>query len=162
MSDADQQVSDFIGDQDDSQAVRWYGMYSLILSTGSIVAYNLFNTNSWVASSAWFTTNIGSYFTVFMGWVFVSLFDSEFMRWIFRMLLVKNIYATIVTQSNNLVFMYYVYNSDVAVFIWMAIWGFLTMIQILVQAIVLPQVFDWTNSASIKDNGADSLLAVLF
>ena len=162
MSDADQQVSDFIGDQDDSQAVRWYGMYSLILSTGSIVAYNLFNTNSWVASSVWLSNNVYSYFPVFMGWVFVSLFDSEFMRWIFRMLLVKNIYATIVYQLNSIVMLYYFENSDVAVFIWMAIWGFLTMIQILVQAIVLPQVFDWTNSASIKDNGADSLLAVLF
>ena len=42
----------------------------------------------------------------------------------------------------------------------MALYSAFTIFQMIIDVILLPQIFDWTDSASIVDNGAETLLAM--
>lgn len=56
MSQAEENVDNFIGDKNDGEAVRWFGMYSLI--TSLISAYLMDTSSStWIRrGSDWWTT----------------------------------------------------------------------------------------------------------
>ena len=78
---AEDKVAGFIGDKNDGEAVRWYGMYSLTVGVGSIFFWMWFNDKTYIALNAkWFTYQMEFFVPVFITWLMVSFFDSEFMR----------------------------------------------------------------------------------
>ena len=79
---AEDSVAGFIGEKNDGEAVRWYGLYSGILSLVTFIMWNEFSGKSWNLGGYW-TLISYHYFPVFMGWLLVSFFDGEFMRTVF-------------------------------------------------------------------------------
>ena len=167
MSKAEDNVDDFIGDKNDGEAVRWFGMYSLITT---IVSAYMIDTNmdqTWIAAgSNWWSTQIWAFWPVFMGWLFVSFFDSEFMRSVYRMLVTISVLGPFAINWYNLVVMVYSCDGscldELSLYIWTAIYSAINIFQMIVDIILLPQIYNWTDDADILDNGAKNLLAVMF
>lgn len=101
-----------------------------------------------------------------MGWLFVSFFDSEFMRSVFRMLVTISVLGPFAINWYNLVIMVYACDGscldDLSLYIWTAIYGAINVFQMIVDIILLPQIYNWTDDADILDNGAKNLLAIMF
>ena len=77
-------MAGFIGDKNDGEAVRWYGMYSMIMGVGSIFFYMLMNGEAYVAGNFnWYLSQMEFFIPVFICWLMVSFFDGEFMRGVF-------------------------------------------------------------------------------
>ena len=166
MSDAENQVDGFIGEKNDGEAVRWFGLYSLSMSVGTMFFYMFFNNKTYIAAnSQWFYSQIEFFLPVFWGWIFVSFFDGEFMRSTFQMLVSLSVLGPFALHWYALAQFYLGCEGScldsITFWLYLAAYSAFTIFQMIVDVILLPQIYDWTDSASIVDNGA-SLLAVLF
>ena len=115
-------------------------------------------------------SHVAAFLPIGMGWIMVSLFDGEFMRNIFADLAWLSIlgpfffhwYATI----NFIIAGEYGganWNRNDAtntaydeIWFWLT-WVFmacLTIVEMILQVIILPRLFDWVDEAAILDNGA--------
>ena len=164
---AEDKVGGFIGDKNDGEAVRWYGMYALAHSVGTIFFYMFFNDKTYVAgNAAWYLSQIEFFLPVFIGWIFVSMFDGEFMRSTFQTLVSLSILGPFgmhwYALANFFLGCEGVCLDSITFWLWLAAYAAYTIFQMIVDIILLPQIFDWTESASIVDNGAENLLAILF
>ena len=54
------------------------------------------------------------------------------------------------------------YLDSLEFWIWFALYGAFTIFQQIIQVVLLPQVFDWADSASTLDNESQSLIAAMF
>ena len=94
---AQDRVDGFIGDKNDGEAVRWYGLYSGILSLVAFLMFNEFGGKSWNISAYWAYVSY-HYFPVFMCWLLVSYFDGEFMRTVFGAIVSLSILGPFASQ----------------------------------------------------------------
>lgn len=158
-------VSDAIGVESAAAAVRWYGIFSLIMGWGMQMIWSLVDGN-YYAYGSWFRTMQNFYFPVGMGWIMVSLFDSAFMRTVFRDVVFISILAPFFHLWKN-IFDYVLGNFDHSLdelkfWIWLAIMFFGTVVQAVMQILLIPQIFDWSKKTDYLDNDKDnSLLAFI-
>ena len=101
-----------------------------------------------------------------MGWIFVSLFDSEFMRSTYSMLVTISILGPFANHWYDLANLWIAgensYLDSITFWIYFAGYVAFTFFQMIVDIILLPQIYDWADSARIVDNGAKNLLTILF
>ena len=143
-------VGDFIGDKDPAGAVRWYGFFALANAFGSILVYMLLNGNWWVAQyKDGFSTRTFFYMPVAMSWLAVSFFDSPFMRKIFGEIIAISILCPFF-------WLWYVFGqfllysdgkySEFWTWASAAIWFSWNVFESVVQIVLLPTVFEWTEA----------------
>ena len=151
-------ANNFIGDKDAAQAVRWYGIYSMITGFGSIFAYMILNNESTyvILYNAGFKTRIAFYVPVAMAWLMVSFFDGDQMR---------EIFGTIVAISilGPFFFQWYYFGlyllsgegwayDELMFYVWGAIFFSWTVFESIIQIVLLPRVFDWIEDGATLDN----------
>ena len=165
---AEDAVGDFIGEKDNAGAVRWYGMYSLAMSVGTMFFYMFFNGRSYVAgNSAWYWSNIESFLPVVICWLMVSFFDGEFMRMVYADVVSASISGPFAAHWVVLAGFYLAgegsYLDSVTFWIYFAGYAAFTIFQMIVQVIMLPSVMAWAEEAPTLDNDQEkNLLAILF
>ena len=159
MTDRNQERADwaenftenFIGDRTDAEAVFWYGIYSLSMGFGTMFLYQLLDSTDWVAlyasgfESRWFF-----YIPAAISWLMVSLFDSDFMRIIFKDMIALSVMGPFFGHwyAYGTYLMSY-QNQDLDYWLGAFVWFCWTVFEELVQIILLPQVFSWADSARI-------------
>jgi len=148
-------VSGWIGDKNDAQAVYWYGIYSLIVGWGSALLWNELKSKSYAALYyEGFVSRFFAYIPVGMCWIMISLFDSPFTRTVFKDLVSLSVmgpffghwYAWglyLLNLENEPSLDYYLAGG---------VWFAWTIFEEIVQIVLLPQVFDWIDSAATVEN----------
>lgn len=166
MSKAEDNVDNFIGDKNDGEAVRWFGMYSLVTSLVSAFILDTRNNNWISANSQWWYAQISAFWPVLICWLFVSFFDSEFMRMVYSTMVTISVLTPFMWNWYNIVDMWYGCDGhcldNVSLYIWTAIYCAINVFQMIVDIILLPQIYNWAEDGDIIDNGANSLLSVMF
>ena len=163
---AEDNVAGFIGDKNDGEAVRWYGMYNMWMTIGTLLWYMNFNNKWYIAGNFnWYMSQLQFSFPVFISWVMVSFFDGEFMREVFSDIVTLSILGPFAAHWYTLAQFYLAgegsYLDDLEFWLWFAIYGAFTIFQMIIQVVLLPQVYDWSDSASYLDNDKN-LLAIFF
>ena len=167
-----------VGDRDPAETMFFYGgIYSGIWTAFAIYGYILLKDNFWIgANTQWFIYHIGTYMPLFMGWLFISFFDGEFMRAVFRALLEITFLGPFFAHwyaIGLLIFSAETVDSDfydsnlyawdeLSFYLWVAIYGMTTVIEMLVQVTVTPRILEWLDSAKILDNDQENLMAIEF
>ena len=165
MSEADDKVDNFIGEKNDGQAVRWFGLYSMAMSVGTMFFWMFFNDKTYIAANrAWFYAQIEFFLPVFISWLFVSFFDSETMRSIFSLVVTISILGPFASHwYHNATFFLGcegVCLDSITFYIYLAAYSAFTFFQMIIDVLLLPQIYDWSDDARILDNGASTLLAM--
>ena len=142
-------------------------MYSMWMSVGTAFFWMFFNEKTYIAlNSAWFYNQIEYFLPAFMGWIFVSLFDGEFMRDTYTMLVTISILGPFANHWYDLANLWIAgensYLDSITFWLYFAAYCAFTIFQMIVDVILLPQIYDWADSAKIVDNGAKNLLAIFF
>ena len=137
------------------------------MSVGTAFFWMFFNEKTYIRiAEAWFFNQIEYFLPAFMGWIFVSLFDSEFMRSTYSMLVTISVLGPFANNWYDLALIYVAgegsYLDNLTFWLYFAAYVAFTFFQMIVDVILLPQIYDWADSASIVDNGAKNLLAILF
>ena len=162
-------ANSFIGERDNAQAVFFYGSVSLITAASSIVLYIILNEMYWVARTrAFFLTHIEFFAPVGMAWLMVSFFDSEFMRTVFADVVMASIMGPFFAHWYVIIEFFLAGevggqewsagDSSITaydeLFFWttMAAMGALTIFEMILQVVLLPQVFEWVEEAPELDN----------
>ena len=100
-----------------------------------------------------------------MCWLFVSFFDSEFMRMVYTTMVTVSVLVPFLVNWYILVDMWRRCDGscldDVSLYIYTAFYSAINVFQMIVDIILLPQIYNWADDAKILDNGAKSLLAVM-
>ena len=164
---AQDSVAGWIGDKNDGEAVRWYGMYSMFMGVGSIFFYMFMNGEAYVAGNFnWYLYQMEFFIPVFISWLMVSFFDGEFMRGVFETVTTLSILGPFAMHWYALAQFYLAgegsYLDSLEFWIWFALYGAFTIFQQIIQVVLLPQVYDWADSASTLDNESQSLIAAMF
>ena len=167
MSEADDKVDGFIGEKNNGEAVRWFGLYSMAMSVGTMFFWMFFNDLTYIWMNAdWFYNQIEIFVPVFIGWLFVSFFDSELMRTIFSLLVTLSVLGPFASHWYHTATFYLsctdFCHDSLTFYIYLAAYVCFNFFQMIVDIILLPQIFDWADDAKIIDNGAKSLLAYMF
>ena len=88
------------------------------------------------------------YFPVGMAWLMVSLFDSAFMRAVFRDVVFISMMGPFfhLWININTYFTAFFDGSvdELGFWIWLAIMTFGTVVQAVMQILLIPQIFDWS------------------
>ena len=147
--------------------MRWFGLYSMWMSIGTAFFWMFFNDKTYIAlNRAWFYNQIEYFLPAFMGWIFVSLFDSEFMRSTYVTLVTISVIGPFANHWYDLANLWIAgensYLDSITFWIYFAAYCAFTFFQMIVDIILLPQIYDWADSARIVDNGAKNLLTILF
>ena len=104
-----------------------------------------------------FLSRITFYLSAGMAWVMVSFFDGKYMR---------EIYTEIQALSIMGPFFWHWYafgiyltgildNGDFMDFVFLGVWGAITVLEQVFQLILLPKVFEWAEEASILANDVE-------
>ena len=142
---AQDQVAGFIGDKNDAEAVRWYGLYSGILTLIGYFFWKEFSARTWGFPGFWSATKM-AYLPVFTGWLLVSYFDGEFMRTVFGMIVIYSVLTVNFTQW-NLIISLFISNKldDVDGWITVLLYSAFNIFQGIVQLILVPQIRNWSD-----------------
>ena len=165
--------NDLLGNPDNDKAVLLYGVIALSSALTSILLYIFLNGTYYVAASnQYFLSHVAAFLPIGMGWIMVSLFDGEFMRDIFGDLAWLSIlgpfffhwYATINFiidgEFGGNKYKNGKMTSYDELWFWLT-WVFqacLTIVEMVLQVIILPRLFDWVEEAEILDNGSEEEL----
>ena len=168
MSDTEDNVNDFIGDKNDGEAVRWFGLYSLVVTAVSAFFIDTSPlSNTWVpAGGAWWWSNVYFHWPVFVAWMFLGFLDSEMMRMVFTTMVTMSVLGPFASHWKALIDMVYACDGscldNVSLYIWTAIYAFITFIQMIVDITLIPQVYSWSGEGEFGDDDAKSLFSVMF
>merc|ERR1712045_1048821 len=126
-----------------------------------------FNEKTYIWLNAnWFYSQIQFFLPAFMGWIFVSLFDSPTMRDIYSMLVTISVMGPFANHWWRLANFFIggegSYLDELTFWLYFAAYVAFTFFQMIVDIILLPQIYDWADGARIVDNGAKNLLTILF
>jgi len=161
-------TSNWIGADDNSDAVRFYGIACLLMGYLVIPVFRTLDGNYWVwANRAWFATVQQYYLPVGMGWLLVSFFDSAFMRAVFRDLVFISMLAPFFFLWHDIATYALMGEGggydEVMFWVWGAVYVFHSLFQGVVQIIVLPKVIEWTHESDYLANDQEKkLLAIMF
>ena len=176
-------ANNVVGDRDPAQVVFWYGgVYSGIWVLISIYGYMLLNNDIfWVVmNSSWWVYHIGTYMPLFMAWLMLSFFDGPFMRNVFTGLVEITFlgpYFAHWKAITDFILLGEVMDNDwtddnwksfdeVGFYVWIAIYGAVTIFEMIIQITVAPRIFEWLESAETLDNDEpkedERLFALMF
>ena len=140
-----------VGDLSDAEAVFWYGVYSLILTaTYVVLAGNTGDIFVRYSGVGGFSSKYLFYFPAAMAWLAVSLFDSPFMRKIFKEVIAVSLMSPFYAQWKA--YALYVYSFSDAVLagtvlvgdlIGLPLWAFVTLLESVIQILLVPKIFNW-------------------
>ena len=165
---AEDAVGGFIGEQDNAGSVRWYGLYSLAMSVGTMFFWMFFNNLTYVGGNAdFYYTQIEVFLPVFICWMMVSFFDGEFMRMVFADVVSASFGGPFAANWVVLAGFYLAgegsYLDSITFWIYFAGYAAFSIFQMIVQILMLPAVMEWAEEAPTLDNDQEkSLLAILF
>lgn len=96
----------------------------------------------------------------------VSFFDGAFMRDVFEIIVTLSILGPFAYHWYALAVFYLAgegsYLDSIEFWLWFAAYSAFTIFQQIVQLILLPSIYDWADSAAVKDNDTKNLMTVLF
>lgn len=135
-------------------------MYALIHSVGAMFVWMTLNGNSYVSlASGWWMGQIEVFIPVFIGWLMVSFFDGAFMRETFGEVVFLSVFGPFALHWWNLAQFFLAgegrYLDELTFWLYFAFYAAYTIVQMIVDVILLPQVFEWTESSNIMENDAD-------
>ena len=137
-----------VGNLSTQEAVRYYGLYSLIFSFGQLVAYALLNGGfTYMATSvSFYTVHAQTYAPVAMGWIVTSLFDSSFTRQIYFDVVALSLAGPFFTHWRTWLPLWQANGGTVTEYIWLAAYFVLNVLEMLFQVLLVPKVFDWAGN----------------
>ena len=155
-------VAGQIGADDNAAAVRWYGLACIIMGYAVIPAYWFLDDYQFVSLNAgWFHTVQLMFLPAGMGWLMVSMFDGAFMRAVFRDLVAISVLAPFFVEWYNIA-LYFVAGEgsydNIKFLLWGAFFIAHTLLQGVVQIILVPGIMDWTHQTDYLDNDQEKNL----
>ena len=155
---AEDKVGGWIGEKNDGEAVYWYGVYSLIMGIGALYVWIFFNDIAAVVRYSWgFQAHYYFYIPVGMSWLLMSFIDNDQSRAIFKYLVAISVLGPFYTHWTAFAGYLWTWNDSQGLFwyLWGAGWFVGTIIQEIVQIILLPQIFNWIDGGNYddEDNG---------
>ena len=143
-------VEGFVDAENNAEAVRWYGLASLIMGYAIIPAYWFLDDYQFVAMNAsWFTWVQTIFLPVGMAWLMLGFFDGQFMRAIFRDLVMISVMGPFFVYWYP-ISAYFVagegYYDNVKFLGWGAFFVIHSMLQGVFQIVLVPSVIDWTHT----------------
>ena len=148
-------VNDFIGEKDPAGAVWFYGVYCLSMGGGFALLWVLLNKQSWVYSYMdGFLSRITFYLAAGAAWLMVSFFDGEYMRQIYTDIQALSIFGPFFFHwyGWGMMLMSVLDGGKVLDWIFLLVWAAVTVVEAVFQITLLPQVFEWAESAPILAN----------
>lgn len=148
-------VNDFIGEKDPAGAVWFYGVYCLSMGGGFALLWVLLNKQSWVYSyKDGFLSRITFYLAAGAAWLMVSFFDGEYMRQIYTDIQALSIFGPFFFHwyGWGMMLMSVLEGGKVLDWIFLLVWAAVTVVEAVFQISLLPQVFEWAESAPILAN----------
>ena len=136
----------------------WYGVSSLVLGYGTLLVFILFNKFHYVAANKeWFMSVIVFFMPTGMSWAFLRWFPTDFMRKIFRLLSALSIFGPFFTHWAAIANFVLVAEDggkedtgydEFGFYTALAAYVSVTMFQMVVQIVWLPEVFDWVDAVT--------------
>ena len=147
--------------------MRWYGIFSLIIGYGMLPIYWTLEDYTYVSLNwGWFRVMQAFFLPVGMGWLMVSFFDGDFMRRVFKDLvrtsLLGPFFAYWYYNASYLLYSEY-YEDKLKYWLWGAFFIFTSLLEAVIQILVVPGVYRWSEKSDYLDNDQEkSLLALAF
>ena len=114
----------------------------------------------------WFRVMQAFFLPVGMGWLMVSYFDGQFMRAVFKDLVAVSLLGPFFAYwyYNSQYFLYSEYYEEkLNYWLWGVFFVFTSLLEAVIQIILVPGIFDWTEQTDYLDNDKEkSLLALMF
>ena len=148
-------VNDMIGEKDPAGAVKFYGVYTLSMGGGFALLWVLLNKQSWVYTyKDGFLSRITFYLAAGAAWLMVSFFDGEYMRQIYTDIQALSIFGPFFFHwyGWGMMLMSVLEGGKVIDWIFLAVWAAVTVVEAVFQISLLPQVFEWAETAPILSN----------
>ena len=150
------EVGAFIGEQSDSEAMYYYGFYGMIHSVGAVLIYIFMNGNRYVAfNKAWYVTQIEFFAPVGFVWLMTGFFDLPLLKGIMRDVCFLSVMGPFFYLWQDIV--QYILNGEswhwdrLMYYVGLASYGFYTIVQMVFQLALLPQVFGYLNEGDYED-----------
>lgn len=160
-------VGGWIGVDDDAGAVRWYGIFGLLMGYLIIPVYWWMEDFNYVALNwTWFRTVQAFFMPVGMGWLMVSFFDGQFMRAVFKDLVAVSLLGPFFAYWYSIAeYLLYseVYEDELNFWLWGVFFIVHSLFQAVTQIILVPSIFRWSEKTDYLDNDKEkNLLALMF